>query len=591
MTMGIRGKLFLVSMGLIASALMVSDLFLTSSLDRNLTDRMSADLGVRAGLAEQTISQEAQTLKPNADRKWQELAVELGLRSKARITVISLDGKVLGDSGLDEKGLANVENHKERPEVKEALTRGHGTSIRYSTTVEQRMMYVAVPFFHQGGQAGVVRIALPLSQVDRAVKDLRKILVVASLLALGVAGLIATLATRRISRTLRQLAETAGRMVSGELGERTHTAGHDEIATLGKSLDHLAANLSKTLDQLRTERDLLGDILGGMQEGVLVLDAKSRVIHANPALRAMLLLGADIISKPLLDVIRNADLVEILGEARENKTTATGEVELSGIKPKRLLVQAAPLQGDTGNLLMVLVDVTQLRQLESIRKDFVANASHELRTPVASLRSAAETLRGAMNDPEASLMFLEMIERNAGRLHQLVEDLLDLSRIESKEFRLQMEDLNLTAFADQMVHAYARLAQDKAIQMEVISAAPGIMARADRRALEQVVGNLLDNAIKYCPSAAKIQIQVETQGERCRISVSDTGPGIPPQHLPRLFERFYRVDASRSRELGGTGLGLAIVKHLVEAMRGTVTVESDPGKGSTFSFTLPKAIS
>jgi len=376
--------------------------------------------------------------------------------------------------------------------------------------------------------------------------------------------------------------------VGGDLGERAHAAGHDEIATLGKSLDHLAASLSRALDQLRAERDLLGDILAGMQEGVLVLDAKGQVIHANPALRAMLLLGSDAIGKPLLDVIRNAELVEMLEQARNLESIATGEVELTGLKPKRLMVQAAPLQGESGNLLMVLVDVTQLRQLESIRKDFVANASHELRTPVASMRSAAETLRGALNDPEAAQIFLEMIERNASRLHQLVEDLLDLSRIESKEFRLQLESVDLAAFAEQMTHAYARLAQDKSIRMEITSLAPGIHARADRRALEQVIGNLLDNAIKYCPQGASIAIHVEAQGERARLSVSDTGPGIPPQHLPRLFERFYRVDASRSRELGGTGLGLAIVKHLIEAMGGTVGVESETGKGSTFSFTLPK---
>ena len=588
MKIGIRGKLLLISIGLIASALMVSDLVLTTSLDRSLTDRVRADLMVRAGLAERAISQFAEAMEPPTLPHWQNSVKDLGARAKARLTVISLEGVVLGDSSLDVEGLARVENHRERPEVLEALAHGHGASVRYSSTVGQRMMYVAVPFTHQGRPHGVVRVALPLAQVHEAVAQLRKLLVAASLLALGVAGLIATLATRRITGTLRHLAQTAGRMVGGDLGERAHTAGHDEIATLGKNLDHLATSLARALDQLRAERDLLGDILAGMQEGVLVLDAESRVIHANPALRAMLLLGSDAIGKPLLEVIRNAELVEILAQARNLESAAAGEVELSGLKPKRLLVQAAPLLGGSGNLLMVLVDVTQLRQLESIRKDFVANASHELRTPVASLRSAAETLRGALNDPEASQVFLEMIERNATRLHHLVEDLLDLSRIESREFRLVQESLDLTAFAEQMIHAYARLAKDKSIHVEITSSAPGSLVRGDRRALEQVLGNLLENAIKYCPQEASVRITVEPQGERIRLAVSDTGPGIPPQHLPRLFERFYRVDASRSRELGGTGLGLAIVKHLVEAMGGTVSVESEPGQGSTFSFTLPK---
>jgi len=584
---GIRGKLFLISIGLIAGALLVSDLVLTSSLDKTLTARTRTDLMVRTELAEREATRLAETSATHASRTWEALASELGSRAQARLTLIALDGEVLGDSNLDSEGVLKVENHHDRPEVLEALAQGRGASVRYSSTLGQRMMYVAVPFHRQGQLAGIVRASLPLAQVDQSVTQLRMVLLVASLLALVVAGLVSTLATRRISQTLRQLAQTAGRMVEGELGERTRTPGHDEIATLGKSLDHLAESLARALAQLKAERDLLGDILAGMQEGVLVLDRDAHVIHANPALRAMLLLNSDCVGKPLLDVIRNADLVETLWRARDTASPAFGEVELAGIKPRRLMVHVSPLQGEPGDVLMVLVDVTQLRQLESIRKDFVANASHELRTPVASMRSAAETLRGAMADPEAAQVFLEIIERNAGRLHQLVEDLLDLSRIESREFRLQLESMDLGAFVEQMVNAYSRLAKDKGIQLEVPSLR-GISVRADRRAMEQVLGNLLDNAIKYCPKGATIRLHSESQGERVRVAVSDTGPGIPPQHLPRLFERFYRVDASRSRELGGTGLGLAIVKHLVEAMSGTVSVDSEPGQGSTFSFTLPK---
>lgn len=589
MKLGIRGKLLLISIALIASALLVSDLVLTSSLDRSLTARTRSDLLVRTKLAEREASRLADASDLHPTPTWQTLAQELGTRAEARLTLIAVNGEVLGDSNLNEDGVRKIENHHERPEVIEALSQGHGTSVRYSSTLEQRMIYVAVPFHQRGRIAGIVRVALPLAQVDEAVARLRVLLLAASLLALVVAGLVSTLATRRISQTLRLLAQAAGRMVNGDLSERTRTPGHDEIATLGKSLDHLANSLSHALSQLKAERDLLGGILAGMQEGVLVLDQDAHLLHANPALRGMLLLGSDCIGKPLLDVIRNAELVEILWQARDSAAAASGEVELAGIKPRRLMVHVSPLQGDGGELLMVLVDVTQLRQLESIRKDFVANASHELRTPVASMQSAAETLRGAMSDPEAAKVFLEIIERNAARLHQLVEDLLDLSRIESREFRLQVEPLEIGAFSDNMAKAYARLAQDKGITLEVLPEARGLTALADRRAMEQVLGNLLDNAIKYCPRGTTVRLSADTAGDRIRVSVHDSGPGIPPQHLPRLFERFYRVDASRSRELGGTGLGLAIVKHLVEAMSGTVSVESIPGQGSTFAFTLPRA--
>ncbi len=588
MTLGVRGKLILISIGVIAVALLISDLVLTSSLDKTMTAQTREDLMIRTEMAEREATRLAEVAPSTTPETWQPLANELGKRAQARVTIIAADGIVLGDSSLDSQEVMRIENHNERPEVIEALAHGRSASVRYSSTIGQRMMYVAVPFRRQGQTAGVVRMALPLAQVDQAIVNLRMLLFGASLLALTLAGLVSTLATRRISRTLRQLAESAGRMVDGDLGERTRTPGHDEIATLGKSLDRLAENLSGALRQLKTERDLLGGILAGMQEGVLVVDRDAHVIHANPALRGMLLLGSDCIGKPLLDVIRNAELLEILRRGQHKAAATSGEVELAGIKPRRLMAHVSPLEGEPGDLLVVLVDVTQLRQLESIRKDFVANASHELRTPVASMRSAAETLRGAMDDPDAALSFLEIIERNAARLHQLVEDLLDLSRIESREFRLQLEPLDLGAFAELMAKSYSRLAQDKGIRLEVDAGSRGILALADRRAMEQVVGNLLDNAIKYCPQGATVQLRPDIQGDKVRVSVSDTGPGIPPQHLPRLFERFYRVDAGRSRELGGTGLGLAIVKHLVEAMGGTVSVESEAGLGAIFSFTLPR---
>ncbi len=588
MRLGIRGKLILISMGVIAVALLISDVVLTTALDRTMTAQARGDLMIRTEMAEREATRQAETTPVVAQGTSQPLANELRKRAKARVTIIALDGVVLGDSSLGSEEVLRVENHLERPEVREALAQGKGSSVRYSNTIGQRMMYVAVPFHRQGQIAGVVRMALPLSQADQAVAKLRMLLLGASLLALVLAGLVSTLATRRISRTLRQLAESAERMVEGDLKERTRTPGHDEIATLGKNLDRLAEHLSSALRQLKTERDLLGGILAGMQEGVLVVDQDARVIHANPALRGMLLLGSECLGKPLLEVIRNAELLEILRQGQQTDSVTSGEIELAGIKPRRLMAHVSPLQDEPGNLLVVLVDVTQLRQLESIRKDFVANASHELRTPVASMRSAAETLRGAMADPEAALSFLEIIERNAGRLHQLVEDLLDLSRIESREFRLRLEPLDMGAFGELMTKSYSRLAQDKDIRLGVDIQVRGAFALADRRAMEQVMGNLLDNAIKYCPRGASVQVRTEIQGDKIRMTVSDTGPGIPPQHLPRLFERFYRVDAGRSRELGGTGLGLAIVKHLVEAMGGTVSVESEAGLGAVFSFTLPR---
>ena len=585
MKFGIRTKLFLLSFGIVAAVLLAADLLLTGALDRFLTERIQQDLLTRAAMAERQGG--LARLDPAQVPAWEGLAHDLGRRAEARVTFIGPDGRVLGDSEVAPADLAGLENHGGRPEVREALASGRGASIRHSATVRQRMLYVAVPMVQDGRPAGVVRLALALSSVDRLIAQVRGVLLGASLGALAFAAVLISLAVHWASRPLRQLTELSSRMVEGALGERSHLHGSDEVATLGHSLDRLSTNLAQALEQLRADHQLLEATFKGMQEGVMVVDREGRILHANPALRDLLLLGTDVIGRPVLEVVRNARLMELLERARAQAEGSCGEIEVGGIKPCRLQVQANLLAGQPGDLLVVLVDVTQLRHLESVRRDFVANASHELRTPVASIRSAAETLHGAQEDPQARSTFLEIIERNAARLQQLVEDLLDLSRIEAREYRLDLQPLELGAFMADFVEGYAAPAASRGMGIGAGSPPGGLRVRADRRALEQVLGNLVDNALKYGSPGSLVRISAGPEAGRIRITVSDQGPGIDPQHLPRLFERFYRVDAGRSRELGGTGLGLAIVKNLVEAMGGQVSVESAPGTGSTFSVTLP----
>jgi two-component system phosphate regulon sensor histidine kinase PhoR len=579
------------SLGLIVLALLVSDLFLAPRLDQLLTERVKADLLVRARLMES----ETATLVRNGapphgagTEAWERLAKALGQRSDARVTLISELGLVLGDSSLDEPGVSRMENHRDRPEIADALTKGEGTSLRYSSTLRQRMMYVARAFTGKEGTIqGAVRVALPLSDVDQVVWQFRKLVFTASILALGAAIILSTAAAHWVSSSLRAMAQAAAHMVRGDLETRTRIKGHDELAELGQALDLLATNLRDSLRDLRSERDLLRGILASMQEGVLVVDRDDHLIHMNPAIRSMLLLGEDALDRPLIEVIRNADLIEMLDRTRKGAGRSAVELELGGFKPRRLLAHASPLPDRTGDMLIVLVDVTNLRKLESIRKDFVANASHELRTPVASIRSAAETLRSALDDPDSAIGFVDILERNAERLQQLVEDLLDLSRIESREFSLRYESVDLGGFFDHVLPLHQDRFNSKSMPL-LRNIPAGTSVHADRRALEMIFSNLLDNAVKYCPEGTSVTIEVDTTGSRVRVSVLDRGPGISSQHLPRLFERFYRVDAGRSRDLGGTGLGLAIVKHLTEAMEGTVGVESEPGEGTRFSITLDK---
>jgi two-component system phosphate regulon sensor histidine kinase PhoR len=563
----LRIRLLLVAVALIVPAVLATDVILSSALDHRLTDRIRDELFARLALIEREVE------RAPAGSDLQALAVELGRSGAARVTIIRADGVVLGDSDVDD--VARLESHAGRPEVVAARADGRGASMRYSTTLHKRMLYAAVPF-----PAGTVRAALPLTEVDDAIAAARWLLVAASALALGVAALVTWGATRRVSRVGRQLTESARRMAGGDLEARTRIHGRDELGALGQALDHLAESLARSLGQLQRERDLASGILAAMQEGLLVLDAEGRVAVVNPALGAMSLVGPDAIGKRPLEVIRNHELAELI------RTGGGGEIELRG---RRLIVRATRLTPAPGGTLVVFFDVTELRRLETIRRDFVANVSHELRTPVTAIRSASETMAAVLDkDPTAARRFLDIVGRNAERLQELVEDILDLSRIESRQVDLRTEPVELAPALSDSTLGLRERADKKGIALRT-EAAPTLRASADRRALQQVLGNLVENAIKYCDRGATVVVRARPRDDRVEIAVADNGPGIESRHLPRLFERFYRVDPGRGRDSGGTGLGLSIVKHLVESMGGRVAVESVPGKGSTFSFTLPAA--
>jgi two-component system phosphate regulon sensor histidine kinase PhoR len=595
----IRAKLFAVSLGLIAVSVIAAELYLRPAIETNLTERIRGDLVARLALVEDA----AGAVRDTSPATWDGLADTLGARAQARVTFIAADGRVLGDSEVPLAGLGALENHRDRPEVAQALAGRAGSSMRWSATVHDRLMYVAVPLTFPDGTRGAARLAVPLADVDAALRQLRHLLLLALAVALVVAVVMSSSAAHLLSGALRRMTDVARLMSSGDLQARTRVTGGDEIAALGRALDHLAGSLSTTLTELRSERDLLGRILASMREGVLVLDGDRRILLVNPALRSTLLLGPAVEGKAPLEAVRNADLQEILDRAFSSNEATSGEIEVGGLTRKRLLVHASPLPSPSGDgggakdaigLLAVFVDVTEIRRLETLRKDFVANVSHELRTPVTAVRSAVETLRLTIErDQAASMRFVDMIDRNAQRLGSLVEDLLDLSRIESHEYKPELEALPLRPAAEQVVALLRAKVDDKRQRLGLEIPADGFVLHADRRALEQVLTNLVDNAVKYCPAGASITLRARLfengTGTSARVEVIDTGPGIEPRHQPRLFERFYRVDGGRSRDMGGTGLGLSIVKHLVEAMSGAVGVESAPGHGSLFWFTLPLA--
>lgn len=439
----------------------------------------------------------------------------------------------------------------------------------------------------------VVAGCVVLSALALGVSQIGGALAVAALVAGGAAAaIVSELSVRWLDESVRPLTDAARRMQDGDLTVRARVEAAEDVGQLGAAFDQLAGSFSRTVGELREERDLVSRILDGMQEGVLLLDKEGKVALMNPALREMLLLRADVIGQPLLEVVRHAELKELLDRARTTKTTCSGEVELGGLKPRRLLVRGTAFTQHAGGLLAVFFDVTDIRRLESLRRDFVANVSHELRTPVTAVLSAAETLDLALEkDPAGARRFLGIIERNAARLQGLIEDLLDLSRIESRELKLRPERFGFEPFASHLVGLFRERADKKkiAIRLECGLASSGdpLQVVCDRRALEQVLTNLVDNAVKYCGEGATVVLRAEHHDGGVRVLVEDNGPGIAEKHIGRLFERFYRVDAGRSREMGGTGLGLSICKHLVEAMGGSIDVRSTLGKGTTFEVVLP----
>jgi two-component system, OmpR family, phosphate regulon sensor histidine kinase PhoR len=583
LTLGVRGKLFAVALLVNAAALAGADLYLARALDAEVRARIHDDALVRIELVRREVSGVEADLADVAS--WDREADALGELARARVTVVRADGVVVGDSSVPAAQIAALSNHGDRPEVRGALARGAGADVRTSDTVGAPMEYLAVPFSHRGAAGGVVRVALSLAEADAAVARLHRAVAIATALACAVAALLASVGAHWTARALALLTSAANRMAAGDLSVRTRLAGADEVSQLGLALDQLAGNLSRAVAELRNERDALQGILDALEEGVLLVDGGGRVARINPALRAALLVDGDAPGRPLAEAVPVPELLELAEAGRAAATTR--ELEVRGLEPRRLMARAGPLPGGEGSVLLVCRDVTDMRRLETVRRDFVANVSHELRTPVAAIRSAAETLQdAAAGDPDAAPIFLDVIARNAGRLQNLIDDLLDLSRIESKELRLKPEPVEVAALVEHCVALFEHRALQGSVELRRRADAALAPAFADRRALEQVLTNLIDNAVKYCPGARVSVGAVRAGPDAVELVVEDTGPGIEEKHLPRLFERFYRVDAGRSRAVGGTGLGLSIVKHLVEAMGGRIRVTSALGKGTTFHVTL-----
>jgi two-component system phosphate regulon sensor histidine kinase PhoR len=518
------------------------------------------------------------------------LADQIGRSLNLRLTLIQTDGMVIGDSHVSLEDLARLENHAGRPEVLEANKSGQGASIRRSTTVGADLLYMAKILRLAGHPPLVIRLAMPLSDVDQTLAHTRRLILGAVLLGLVLSFGVAYLVARGISRPVKELTKTATSIAGGQLSHRLTRYPSHEVGDLGRAFDSMADSLQQQIEAVTRAKDRLEAVLRGMVEGVLLLDQNNQVLLANRALKDMLDLTVDPSGQAASDVIRNADLLATLNQARDGRPLVISQMRTLGPPKKYLEVSLVNLDKSTlgAGQVVVLHDITERKHTEEVRRDFVANVSHELRTPLAAIRGSVETLLdGALDSPEDARRFSEMIARQVVRLQRIVQDLLDLAALESGSLSTQFEDVNAGAFTENLIGMVEDMAHARGVELDCQLPDEDLTFRADRRRLEQAVLNLLDNAIKYTDSGGKVTLSVTKEPGQVAITVSDTGLGIAAEHLPRIFERFYRVDKNRSRELGGTGLGLSIVKHLAQAQGGTVEVQSQPGKGTDFSLILP----
>jgi two-component system phosphate regulon sensor histidine kinase PhoR len=586
--LGIRLRLFVVSVVVIAFGLAGAQWYASRGLDRALTSRANSDLALRARTVGVAL-REARAL--DGDRCADPVR-SLSDASRARITLIDPRGVVRCDSSLQGLSVATLSNHNDRPEVIAARREGAGVAMHQSNTFGRPFVYAAYAVASTDG-TWVVRIAVEPIVFAEERETLRRMLAVAALLGLLGAALMSSLAAQIIAAPVQALTQTARSMVR-DLSVRTRTRPNDEVGELASALDELADGLATSMESLRSERDRLGTILDSMVEGVVVTSSDGTIVVTNRALREMFLRTQDqLIGRAPIAALRVVELHEAIEEAARSAKRTSVEFAVESVRPRTLAASVAPLrgpQGESAGCVAVLSDVTELRRLEGLRREFVANVSHELRTPVAAVRAAVETLQsGALDDPKFAKEFVAIIERHADRLRRLVEDLLELSRIEAKEMQLRPESLSLKEQCEHVVELFALAAKSKRTQLSLAIAADAGVVFADRRGLEHVLTNLVDNAIKYAGEDSSITVRAASLDEgRARVTVEDTGPGIEARHLPRLFERFYRVDTGRSRQLGGTGLGLAIVKHMAEAMHAKVSVESEVGKGTRFHVDIPR---
>jgi len=509
---------------------------------------------------------------------------------KNRVTIVSMEGEPLADSEIPESDIGNIENHLERPEVRQAISAGCGMSRRFSTTLKKDMLYAAITF-KTPVYNGVIRVSESLSKIQEISAHLRATLIAIFIAAFALIAVGAFFVSLFFTRPLTGIVNDIKEITNENFSGKVIVPPVKEFEDLAGAFNRLLSKLVSLLKDETSSRSRMEAILQSMTDGVMVVDGKGAILFINATFKYLFAVKGDVEGKRPLEVIRNVDVQDTVDLVLKNELSVSmKEINLIMPQKKVLAINAAPVVRDVAvdGAVLVFHDMTELKKLESVRKEFVANVSHELRTPLSSIKGYAETLMdGALKDEKNAGDFVRIIYDDAVRLERLVNDILDLSKLESDRWDLNKRILSLSGVINKTAGHFRAAAAEKDIKITVNIPASIPEVMADEVMLSQIIFNLVDNAVKYTDHSGSVVISAVGNKDHVRVSVSDNGIGIPQEDLPRIFERFYRVDKTRSRELGGTGLGLAIVKHAVQVHGGDVSVESTPGKGSTFSFTLP----
>jgi two-component system, OmpR family, phosphate regulon sensor histidine kinase PhoR len=571
-------KLLAVFLVVIAATALILDVMLGGAWQASLRTEIERNLTQKTQLF-------AHRVETDRTHSLGEIAAEEGHAAGARATIIDASGKVLADS---EANPSEMDNHARRPEFVAALTGKDGSNERVSATVGIPFLYVAVPI-----PGGAVRLAYPLSDIEAVQAKVRQRLLWGSAIALVIALIVAGFASVWTSRRLENIVDVAARIERGDLRARVHDKPLDEIGRVAAAIDRTASQVERSFAAVRSSQRQLETLLNSMQDAVIAVSSDGLVQWANQPMDRLIPQRTRL-NAPVVETIRDPDFLATVQSATTTKEVTTARA--TSILPGRAFdVTAAPLPD--GGVVAVLRDLTETERVEKTRRDFIANVSHELRTPLTSIQGYAETLLDSATDNGAPTReFLEIIRKNAARMSRLTEDLLTLARVESGETRFETEPVPPIELLHDAEESFREIARGQGVELTIkeeegksgsVESLPSVLA--DREAIHQVFANLIDNAMKYGRAGGRIVLGARAAERGIDFYVQDFGAGISSEHLPRLFERFYRVDKARSRESGGTGLGLAIAKHIMRAHGGTIHAESELGHGSTFVFTLPVA--